>query len=229
VFNFWLFLTILFIAADWTAVWRGWRKINYFTKPTVLFLMSIWFWTVSVSEGPALWFGLGLFFSLLGDIFLLFSYRYFIYGLTAFLATQVAYVIGFNCCLPPISTPFWFLLIAQICVWAAMIAGLVITLSKKPDHQKMIFPAGIYAAALNAMLFSAIWTLFRSDWTALASSLASGGALLFFSSDILLALDRFNHPFPNARLWVRVTYHVGQLALAAGAALYGRHMGITLF
>ncbi len=227
--NYWLLLTILFIAADWTAVWRGWRKINYFTKPTALFLMCIWFWTVSVQEGSALWFGLGLFFSLLGDIFLLFSYRYFIYGLTAFLAAQAAYIIGFNYCLPPISAPFWFLMIAQICVWAAIITGLVITLSKKSTHRKMILPAGIYAAALNAMLFSAIWTLFRPDWTALASSLAAGGALLFFSSDILLALDRFYHPFPHVRLWVRITYHLRQLALAAGAAQYGQHIGISLF
>jgi len=229
VLNFWLFLTILFVAANWTAVWRGWRKINYFTKPAVLFLLSIWFWTVSVPEVPALWFGLGLFFSLLGDIFLLFSYRYFIYGLTAFLVAQAAYVIGFNCCLPPISTYFWFLLLAQMCVWAAMITALVKTLSKKLTHQKMIFPAAIYAAALNAMLFSALWTLFRLDWTAPASGLAASGALLFFSSDILLALDRFDHPFPNARLWVRVTYHLGQLALAAGAALYGQQIGISLF
>lgn len=227
--NFWLFLTILLIAANWTAVWRGWRKVNSFTKPTVLFLMSIWFWTVSVPEGPALWFGLGLFFSLLGDIFLLFSHRYFIYGLTAFFIMQVAYMIGFNCCLPPISAPFWFLLIAQICVWAAIIKVLVKTLSVKPTHRKMIFPVVIYAAALNAMLFSALWTLFRSDWTALASGLAASGALLFFSSDILLALDRFDHPFPHARLWVRITYHLGQLALAAGAALYGQHIGISLF
>jgi len=229
VLNFWLFLTILFIAANWTAVWRGWRKINCFTKPAVLFLMSIWFWTVSVPEGPTLWFSLGLFFSLLGDIFLLLFYRYFIYGLTAFLVAQEAYIIGFNCCLPTISAPFWFLLIAQICVWAAMITALVKTLSKKPAHRKMIFPAAIYAAALNAMLFSAIWTLFRPDWTVFASGLAASGALLFFISDILLALDGFNHPFPNARLWVRVTYHLGQLALAAGAALYGRHIGISLF
>jgi len=227
--NIWFFLTVLFIAADWAAVWRGWRKISYLTKPMVLFLMSIWFWTVSVPEGPALWFGLGLFFSLLGDGFLLFSNRYFIYGLIAFLAAQVAYVIGFSCYLPPISGPFWFLLIAQVCVWAAMIVGLVIKLSSNPSHRKMIIPAGVYAAVLNMMFFSAVWTLFRPDWTALASGLAASGALLFFSSDILLALDRFARPFPHARLWVRVTYHLGQLALVAGAALYGQHTGISLF
>ena len=218
--NFWLFLAVLLIAADWIAVWQEWHKINYLTKPTALLLLSIWFWTVSVPVGPTLWFGLGLFLSLVGDVFLLFSYRYFMYGWAAFLIAQVAYVIGFNCCLPPISEYFWLLLCAQVCVWVFMIVGLIKNLSGNPTHRKMIIPMGIYGAAICTMLFSALWTLFRPDWTAPASGLAVSGALLFLCSDILLAVDRFAYPFPRARLWVRVTYHLGQLALAAGAALF---------
>ena len=79
------------------------------------------------------------------------------------------------------------------------------------------------------MVFSAIWTLFRLDWKAPASGLAASGALLFLCSDILLAVDRFAYPFPRSRLWVRVTYHLGQLALAAGAALFSHSIGINLF
>jgi uncharacterized membrane protein YhhN len=215
-----MFLTVLSIAADWIAVWQGWHRVNYFTKPAALLLLSIWFSSVSVPDGLTLWFGLGLFFSLVGDVFLLFSNRYFIYGLAAFLIAQVAYVVGFYCCLPPITASFWFLLGTQVCVWVIMLVGLVKNLFRNPAHRKMVFPAGIYAAAISAMLFSALWTLFRPDWTATASGLAASGALLFFCSDILLALDRFVRPFPHARLWVRVTYHLGQLALAAGAALF---------
>ena len=218
--NFWLFLAVLLIAADWTAVWQGWHRVNYFTKPAVLLSLSIWFWTVSVPSGPPLWFGLGLFFSLVGDVFLLFSHRYFMCGWAAFLIAQVAYVIGLNCYLLPISAYFWLLLGAQVCVWVFMIVGLVKNLSGNPIHRKMIIPLGIYAAAICTMLFSAMRTLFRPDWTASASGLAASGALLFICSDILLAVDRFAYRFPHARLWVRVTYHLGQLALAAGAALF---------
>jgi uncharacterized membrane protein YhhN len=228
VLNFWLFLVVLLIAADWTAVWQGWHRVNYFTKPAVLLLLSIWFWTVSVPDGPALWFGLGLFFSLIGDVFFLFPNRYFIHGWAAFLIAQVAYVIWFNCCLPPISAYFWLLLGANVCVWVVVAAVMVKNLSKNPSHRKMVFPVVIYAAAISAMLFSAIWTLFRPDWTALASGLAASGALLFSCSDLLLALDRFIRPFPRGRLWVRVTYHLGQLALTAGAALFGGYSGINL-
>jgi len=228
VLNFWLFLAVLLIAADWTAVWQGWHRVNYLTKPAVLLLLSIWFWSVSVPNGPAIWFGLGLFFSLVGDVFLLFSHRFFIYGWATFLTAQVAYVIGFNCCLPPISVYFWLLLGVQVCVWVVITSVIVKNLSKNPSHRKMVFPVVAYVAAICAMLFSALWTLFRPDWTALASGLAVSGAVLFFYSDILLALDRFAYPFPHARLWVRVTYHLGQLALAAGAALFGSYSGINL-
>ena len=226
--NFWLFLAVLLIAADWTAVWQGWHRVNYLTKPAVLLLLSIWFWTVSVPDGPAIWFGLGLFFSLTGDVFFLFSHRYFIYGLAAFLIAQVAYVIGFNCCLPPISASFWFLISAQVLVWVVMILAMVKNLSRNPNHRKLIIPVGIYTTAISAMLCSALWTLFRPDWTALASGLAASGALLFSCSDLLLALDRFIRPFSHARLWVRVTYHLGQLALAAGVVLFGHYSGINL-
>jgi hypothetical protein len=35
----------------------------------------------------------------------------------------------------------------------------------------------------------------------------------------MLGFDRFVRPFKHARLWVRITYHLGQLGLAAGALL----------
>ena len=227
--NCWLSLTILLIASDWIAVWQGWHLVNYLTKPAALLFLSIWFWTVSIYNGSTAWFGLGLFFSLVGDVFLLFSNRYFIYGLMAFLVAQLAYVGGFNCCLPQISTAFWFLLGAQVCAWVVITVVMVKNLFRNPNHRKIVFSTGIYAAAISAMLFSALWTLYRPDWTVPASGLAASGALLFVCSDMLLALDRFVRPFPNARLWVRVTYHLGQLALAAGAALYSYAPGINLF
>ena len=42
---------------------------------------------------------------------------------------------------------------------------------------------------------------------------ATAGALLFFLSDALIAVDRFVTPFAAARLAIIVTYHLGQLLL----------------
>lgn len=176
-----------------------------------------------------LWFGLGLFFSMIGDIFLLFSYRYFIFGLAAFLLTHLVYLVGLTCCLPPVTPWFWLLLSAIVSAWVIILMLMGKNLSKNRTHRKMVIPVGIYATAISVMLLFALWTLFRPDWPPQASGLAASGALLLFASDLLLAVDRFVRPFPNARLWVRITYHLGQLALSAGAFMSAAVMNINHF
>jgi uncharacterized membrane protein YhhN len=80
----------------------------------------------------------------------------------------------------------------------------------------------VYAGAISAMLLMGTGTLFRPAWDAEAAVLAACGALLFTFSDLYLAFDRFVEPIPGARLMVRITYHLGQLALAAGVILYSQ-------
>jgi uncharacterized membrane protein YhhN len=84
---------------------------------------------------------------------------------------------------------------------------------------KMVLPVGFYSAILSTMLFSSLLTLFRADWDILPAAFAACGGLLFYCSDTMLGFDRFVRPFKHARLWVRITYHLGQLGLAAGALL----------
>ncbi|MDO9546243.1 MAG: lysoplasmalogenase [Pelolinea sp.] len=225
--NLWLFLALFFIAADWAAIWKDWEEVKYATKPLAMLFLIIWFCSMYVSGSSMLWFGLGLCFSLIGDIFLLFSYRFFIFGLTVFLLTHLVYLVGLSCCLPSVTFQFWFLLGAIFCVWISILVVMVKNLTKSKAHRKMVFPVGIYATAISVMLLFALWTLFRPDWPPYASGLAASGALLFFASDVLLALDRFVRPFPNARLWVRISYHLGQLALSAGAVMAANLININ--
>jgi alkenylglycerophosphocholine hydrolase len=217
--NVWLVLALLCIGTDWAALRNGWSKIKYVTKPLALTFLIIWFGSSFNASRLMVWFGLGLFFALIGDILLLFSYRYFILGLAAFLLTHVSYLIGLTCCLPPVSRQFWFLLGGVVCLWGQILFALEKHLIKNRTHRKMVVPVGLYATVLNAMLLFALWTLFRSDWPPLAAALTASGGLLFAASDLLLAVDRFVRPFQDARLWVRITYHLGQLALSAGVAL----------
>jgi len=84
----------------------------------------------------------------------------------------------------------------------------------------MAGPLALYSLVISLMVFSALSTLSRSDWAPGAAGLTASGALLFLFSDILLAVDRFVKPIPPARLWKRVAYQLGQLALTAGAMLH---------
>jgi hypothetical protein len=73
---------------------------------------------------------------------------------------------------------------------------------------------------LGLVLFSAWATLFRPEWTSLRQGLVIVGASLFFCSDAMLAWDRFVMPSFWLHLLVIVTYHLGQMALAASIALW---------
>jgi uncharacterized membrane protein YhhN len=66
--------------------------------------LFLWLWTSAGLSGALLWFGVGIIFSLAGDILLMLSLdRFFIFGLIAFLLAHAAYVVGFNIPLPGLS------------------------------------------------------------------------------------------------------------------------------
>jgi uncharacterized membrane protein YhhN len=60
---------------------------------SLLLTLALFNWLV-FKKNYALWIGIGLFFSLLGDIALLRPAQYFLPGLIAFLFAQLAYLIG---------------------------------------------------------------------------------------------------------------------------------------
>jgi len=218
--NIWFALALIFIIADWWAVWNQRTRINFFTKPTALLMLFIWFQSVAGMSHISTWFGLGLFFSLAGDMFLLFSSRYFIYGMAAFLLAHVSYIIGFSFPLPFDRVLYWVTLLAAMSAALVVITVLYRHLKLVPAFRKIKVVVGLYAVTICFMLFSAVWTLSRSDWDLSAAACAAGGAFLFFISDLVLAYDCFIRPFPRARIIVRITYHLGQLALCAGVILF---------
>lgn len=218
--NAWLPACVLAAAADWLAVWRGWRRVGYFTKPAAMVLLLIWFGSVGRFQGLLMAFGIGFLFSLVGDILLLAGYHYFLPGLVAFLLAHLAYILAFNQPQPPFSLSFLVLGLAVLAVWLAILARLDGAMRASLAHGRMRVPVALYSGVIALMLFSALLTLFRPDWQLPAAALAAVGGFLFFISDTMLAYDRFVRPFPRARFWVRVSYHAGQLGLAAGALLH---------
>ncbi|MEZ0397198.1 MAG: lysoplasmalogenase family protein [Anaerolineales bacterium] len=218
-------LTFLTAALDWAAVYRGWKRIELAAKPaTMILLLGV----VGAAGGwqalPLACFGLGLFFSLLGDIFLLvsfvrFSERWFLPGLAAFLLAHLAYIAGLNIPLGEVS-PFWMFTLALVLALTArralqrIVAGL-----RAKGLGRLVRPVVLYGFVITVMLLSALLTLYRPDWSAGAAGLVSLGAILFYLSDLLLAWNKFVRPIRNGRLFNMVAYHLGQFALAAGMLL----------
>lgn len=216
----WLPVFLLLAAADWLALWQGWQRVNYLTKPAAMLALLIGFGWQGHFAGSLLWVGLGFGFSLLGDIFLLLSHGWFIYGLAAFLLAHVSTIIGFLFPCPKLDAICWLPALAVLVGWRVISGRLKLAMRPPGRQARLQRPVELYGAVLGLMLFSTLATLFRRNWDVPAAALAAAGGLLFFCSDSLLAFDRFVRPFPRARFWVRVTYHLGQLGLALGALLH---------
>jgi uncharacterized membrane protein YhhN len=218
--NAWLPAFIVLAAADWLAVWHGWRRVGYLTKPAALILLLIWFGSAGHFQGALLAFGIGFLCSLAGDILLMASYHYFLPGMGAFLLAHMMYILAFNHPQPTLSPVFFVLGLLVLIIWLLILNRLDGAMRDSGAHKRMRIPVAVYSGVIALMLFSALLTLFRPDWQLPAAALAAAGGFLFFISDTMLAYDRFVRPFPRARFWVRVSYHIGQLGLAAGALLH---------
>jgi len=213
--NFFLFLTFVAAVSDWYAVYRGWKKLEYFLKPvTMVFLLS-WMLSAVGFSGIGFWFGIGLLLSMAGDIFLMLPKEQFIAGLVAFLLAHVAYIIGFNPGWPPFTLLGLFLAFVVAAIGKELYRHISAGLEKqgKTALQK---PVLAYTAVIAVMLISALMTIFRADWSLTAALTASLGAALFMLSDAILAWNKFVAPIKNGRVKNMAAYHLGQIVLIIG-------------
>jgi alkenylglycerophosphocholine hydrolase len=216
-------LLILALASgivNWIAVARKQQRVEYVVKPGTLVLVIIA--ALLLLRGAentwlALFFVLGLCFSLAGDVLLMLpGERYFIPGLIAFFAAHVFYIIGLNPTLPPLNSASVLLVVAALGV---MLYTRIAASLRQKGEEAMRIPTAAYATILSLMLFSAWATLFRPDWPAAARFTAILGATLFFASDSMLAWNKFVAPSHVLHVLVMITYHLAQFALAATIAL----------
>ena len=216
-----LLLILVFVAAvaDWAAVAKGWKKTEYIAKPATMLLLFVWLVVLSHLRGVLMWFGLGVLFSLVGDVFLMISDRWFLAGLVAFLLAQVMYIVGLNLPLPDVSPVVSIGLALLLGVSSARVLRRITGGLAAKGLGRLVVPVLVSGMIITVMLLSAMLTLFRGDWKSTPSLVVSTGAILFYFSDLLLAWDRFVTPVRNGRLINMVRYHLGQIALIFGAVL----------
>jgi uncharacterized membrane protein YhhN len=213
-----LSLTFVCAAIEWLAVSRSWRKVEYLAKPGVMAFLFAWLLFAGGLGGPLFWFGLGVLLSLAGDILLLLrnERRWFPFGLGAFLLAHIAYIVGFNLPPAPLNTVTLGMALFVGMTAFPLINRVMRSLPKK-GLRRLVEPVRYYSATISLMLFSALMTLFRTDWSSAPSYLVSLGAFLFITSDMVLAWNKFVRPMHRGRLLLMVTYHMGQILMVMGA------------
>jgi uncharacterized membrane protein YhhN len=216
--RFTLFYCALAAAAlNWLAVAKKWRYLEYITKPGTMLLLLGWVWQHSYFRGELSWFALALFFSLLGDVFLMLPRQLFIAGLVAFLCAHTAYIRGL------LATPelnlATLLIVLIVAIPAFQVYRRVAAELERPEEKRLKIPVLIYTVVIALMVISALLTMNRFWWPIIPSLLVSAGALLFFISDTWIVWDRFVSPLRWRDLRVMISYHLGQFGLILGAVL----------
>ena len=154
-------------------------------------------------------------FSWIGDFILLFADRgeiYFILGLVAFLLSHIFYIVLFNkqTISKTISNKLSFGAgIGLIVIYFSM---MITTLG--PKLGSLTVPVVIYAIVISTMLYFALKGSFQ--WEAIPYHSVLIGAVLFISSDSILAFNKFYEPIPAASLLIMITYLLAQYGIVKG-------------
>lgn len=219
--NVFLVLFILFSLANLIALATATTTDNYLTKPfLIIWLGAYAYYLLEKPIAPyGKWLLLGLFFSFLGDTFLLFAGsddRFFLLGLGSFLLTHVAYWLAFH--LWPQTKPglfklqpFWaipfflFWLVMMYLLWPHLPGGLLV-------------PVVVYSMVITLMAAKAAHI--SPNLKVLNQWYLIGGAVLFVLSDSTIAFSRFTDYLPadtlETGLAIMVTYLSGQLLIVRG-------------
>jgi uncharacterized membrane protein YhhN len=213
VFAVWL---VLLHRAEFAGNQRG----IYMTKPVcstlmvVVLLLSLhpaacgrWQYTLALLVGMLLSFG--------GDMALMFmntSKKAFRIGLVLFLLGHVAYIVVFTA-FSGFQRYDWI----SALVLAAAAAGIFLYL--RPGLGDMKAPVIAYIVIISIMVNRAISTFSGSYFNFDQAVLITAGAVMFFISDVILALHRFRHNWRYGRINLAF-YYTGQVLTAMSASIF---------
>lgn len=206
---FWL-LTL----ADITGITAGLPLLHFIAKPLLVpALLLLLYFTTSPVEGKSLLL-IGLFFSWLGDMFLLFEYAnklFFIFGLASFLTTHIFYIIYF---LRIRSAGISLLKKQPLLALLVAAYGISLVWLLYPHLNDLKLPVMAYAAVICTMLLCSLHVFYKVN--RMAANYFITGAACFVLSDSLLAINKFYQPFALAGVCIMLTYCAAQFFIVKG-------------
>lgn len=193
--------------ADWIAVSPrvASKRAEYVLKPaTMLPLIAAAVLLDPEHDAQRAWFVVALVFSLAGDILLMLPSDSFVAGLGSFLLGHLAYSAGFV--YEPRTLRASLIAVALVVVGAATLGRRLLTAARASDTPAVAGPVALYMTVISAMVVLGAGT---------GDPFAIAGAAIFFTSDTMIAWDRFVAPFRWARPLIMAAYHVAQILLVA--------------
>lgn len=199
------------------AEFRSDQQQIYFFKPVstllVIAVALLSFLTPGAQPSFTLWIALGLVLSLGGDVALMFkTNKAFRIGLVLFLLAHLVYSVAF--------TAFNGFQPQDLITGAVLLVlAVIVFLYLKPGLGNMQGPVIFYILVICLMVNRAISTFFGDTFSITQAWLVTIGAVLFWLSDLILAINRFRHPFKAQRLSLFL-YYGGQLLIALSPSYF---------
>lgn len=148
-----------------------------------------------------------LLFSSIGDVLLeIPGDKMFLFGLVSFLIAHLLYIVLFARNFP---RPLKSGSTEKLIIVAVPIYSIIMTAWLWPGLGDLSGPVIFYICAITAMVLSAALAGF-------ASRLIFVGALLFFISDSLIAINRFKFPIKYSDYLIWSTYYAAQFLITLG-------------
>lgn len=185
---------------------QGRHPAFFILKPlTTLLILGAALCAEAVDPAYRQWIVVGLLFSMLGDIALMFAGNLaFMAGLGSFLIAHCLFVWALL--LGPVPNPPWI-------SWLPLVTGVGFLVWLLPKTGSLKLPVLVYVAALGAMSLAASARFaLRED---LSGLLAAVGAVVFLLSDAALAACQFNGPYRRAQALILSTYFLAIGLIAA--------------
>lgn len=148
----------------------------------------------------------GLFFGLVGDVFLMLPSRPLVLGLGAFLIGHLCYIAAFVQGVTPALSAVYVPITA-----ATIIIGVIYFRLLKDYAGRLKWPVAGYMAIISVM---ALLAIYRGLNGFPAGALVAVGGMLFALSDGILAMKEFRRNFHAAQGLLTSTYYGAQACLA---------------
>ena len=176
--------------------------VVYAFKPLILASLLV-LYTFSVSKRNK-WYLLALIFSLLGDVFLLFEGKlFFMIGLVSFL---IAHILFIKIILGWLTKSSLYNVVGAFIPFLITFSGLIYVL--KDSLNELLIPVIIYGITISMFGVVSLLNLLNTKTT--KALWMFFGALVFITSDSILAINKFYFSKEIFEILVMVTYIVAQ-------------------
>ena len=196
----------MFAVLDWWSVHTSNKTLEYVCKPATAVLMLLAALAIDPADDAARWWLVAaLVLCVAGDVFLMLPRDAFVPGLASFAVAQVLFTVSFLVRgVSGLRTIVGLLLVAA---GAAIVARRFISALREADRHSLVPAISVYVTVISAMTVGSI---------AAGTALSIVGALLFMTSDSLIAEERFVRSRRWQPLTIIVTYHFALAGLVLG-------------